>query len=170
MVLLKGFNVKEVNIAGINLTTSSLTAGSLVFNGGLNTTAGPLSLQDNESPDLQNVDFNKFGSVLQRNGTTALNTSAITGTESSDGLYWFEFDSGGTLTRKLVNITNGKLYKQDGLDGTWDDESSDHSFGGQPACDTLTLGERYTGGGGGGQTITVDEVYFFNSYKAASPF
>ena len=44
------------------------------FNGGLNSTNGPLSLKDTESPSLQNIDFNKFGSILKRNGYIVLNT------------------------------------------------------------------------------------------------
>ena len=62
---------------GIKFTTQSVPQGSVKFNGGLNSTAGPLSLSDNESPDLQNVDFNTFGSVVKRNGYTALNTTII---------------------------------------------------------------------------------------------
>jgi len=111
-------------MAGFELTTKSVPVADLSFNGGLNTTAGPMSLSANESPDLQNVDFNKFGSVFQRNGYSALNESAITDTPNSDGLYWFEFDASGTITRKLVNIAEGKLYKMDDLDGTWDDETN----------------------------------------------
>ena len=34
------------------------------FNGGLNTTSGPLSVQNNESTDLLNIDFNKFRNSL----------------------------------------------------------------------------------------------------------
>ena len=89
------------------------------FNGGLNSAAGPMSLKDNESSGLQNVDFTNTGSVKQRNGYTALNTSAITNTPNSDGLHWFEYVSGGVQTQKAVNIADGKLYKMDDLDGTW---------------------------------------------------
>lgn len=38
------------------------------FNGGLNSTNGPLSLKDTESSDLQNINMNKFGSILKRSG------------------------------------------------------------------------------------------------------
>lgn len=43
------------------------------FNGGLNSTNGPLSLKDTESSDLQNIDMNKFGSILKRSGYMVLN-------------------------------------------------------------------------------------------------
>lgn len=122
-------------MSGIDFTTRSVPFNDLAFNGGLNTTAGPMSLKDNESPDLQNVDFNKFGSIVMRNGYAALNTSAITNTPNSDGMKWFEFDSAGTTTRKLVNIADGKLYKMDDLDGTWDDETNGLTITADNLCD-----------------------------------
>lgn len=108
-------------MAGLNLTTPSQPIADINFNGGLNTTSGPLSVKDNESSDLQNIDFNKFGSILKRNGYTALNTSAISGSAASDGLWWYEFVSSGAYASNLIDITNGKFYKMDDLDGTWDD-------------------------------------------------
>ena len=53
--------------------------GDVNFNGGLNSAGGNLSLQDNESPDLLNVDFNFLGSVLKRNGYTLLNSTPLGG-------------------------------------------------------------------------------------------
>jgi hypothetical protein len=108
-------------MAGINLTSASVPVSHKQFGGGLNSTSGPLNLQDNEASDLQNVDFNKFGSVLKRNGYTALNTSAITSTPDIDGLHWYEADLSGTKTRELINQAGDKVYKMDDLDGTWDD-------------------------------------------------
>lgn len=109
-------------MAGIKtITSQSVPVGYTSFIGGLNSTSGPLGLQNNESSDLQNVDFDKFGSILKRNGYTALNTTAITSTPASDGLWWYEYDSAGSMVRKLINVTNGKLYKMDDLDATWDD-------------------------------------------------
>lgn len=91
------------------------------LNGGLNSTAGGLGAQNNESTDLQNIDLNKFGSILKRNGYTALNTTAITASPTSDGLSWFEYDSSGTTVRFAINVGGGKFFKMDDLDGTWDD-------------------------------------------------
>lgn len=96
-------------------------AGDVNFNGGLNTAGGNLSLQDNESPDLLNVDFNFLGSVLKRNGYTALNTIAISGSPASDGLWWYESTQSGTLTYYLIAVTGGKIYQMTGFDGTWHD-------------------------------------------------
>ena len=45
--------------------------------GGLNDTGGPFDLKDNESPDSQNMDYDRFGSVMPRYGYTVLNTTAI---------------------------------------------------------------------------------------------
>jgi hypothetical protein len=36
-------------------------------------------------------------------------------------LWWFEYNDAGTPTRKAIKITNGKFYKMDDLDKTWDD-------------------------------------------------
>lgn len=91
------------------------------FSGGLNSTSGPLSLQDNESSDLQNIDFDIFGSMLQRNGYTRLNSEPTGGTPRCDGLYWFEFESSGATTRMAVKVEASTLLKMDGLDGAWDD-------------------------------------------------
>lgn len=66
-------------MAGGNFTTPSQPMGDSNFNGGLNSTSGPLSLNNNESSNLLNIDFNKFGSIIKRNGYTALNTSVLGG-------------------------------------------------------------------------------------------
>ena len=116
-------------------TTPTVSFNDLNLGGGLNSTGGALSLRDNESPDLQNVDFNKFGSAVKRNGYAALNTSAITNSPNSDGLHWFEYDSSGTLTRKLINVADGKLWKMDDLDGTWDDITGGLTITADNFCD-----------------------------------
>lgn len=108
-------------MAGLSFTSQSMPIADVNFNGGLNSTSGPLSVKDNEASDLLNVDFNKFGSIIKRNGYTALNTSAISGSAKSDGLWWYELVSSGSYLSYIMNITNGKVYKQDSLDGTWDD-------------------------------------------------
>lgn len=99
-------------------TGNPISVGFKKSNGGLNSNAGPLGLAENESYDLQNVDFDKFGSFSQRNGYAALNTSAV-GTEPIDGLHWFMTPT----QRKPVMMTDTKAYRMDDLDGTWDDIS-----------------------------------------------
>jgi len=101
------------------------------LNGGLNSSAGPLYLQDNESSDLQNIDFDKFGSILKRNGYVTLNTAAISATPC-DGLFWAEFTTAGTVTRKAVSVFNSKIYKMDDLDGVWDDITGASITSGSP--------------------------------------
>lgn len=108
-------------MAGSKFTTPSQPIADTNFNGGLNSTSGPLSLQNNESSDLQNIDFNKFGSILKRNGYAALNTSAITGSAASDGLWWYEYVSAGVYTSLLLNVTNGKVYKNSGFAASFTD-------------------------------------------------
>ena len=97
--------------------TPSIPFSFKKHNGGLNTSAGPLGLEDNESSDLQNIDFDKFGSFCQRNGYTALNTSAITASTRIDGLFWFMTPT----IRKPVALCGTKAYRMDDLDATWDD-------------------------------------------------
>ncbi len=89
------------------------------FNGGLNSTSGPLSLKDTESSDLQNIDFNKFGSILKRSGYLNLTSGTSTGVAASDGLWWYEFVSSGAYASHLMNMTNGNAYSMNNLDGTW---------------------------------------------------
>ena len=110
-------------MAGGNYTSVSVPDAYKGFNGGLNSQAGPLSVQDNESSDLQNIDFDKFGSILKRNGYRVLSTASVVGANQSDGLQWYEFVSSGTMTRYLVNVCGGKVYYMDSLDGTWIDIS-----------------------------------------------
>jgi hypothetical protein len=116
-------------------TSQSASVPSVNFNGGLNTTGGPLSLKDSESPDLQNVDFNKFGSVVKRNGYTTLNSSAMANSPEGDGLHWFELDVSGVETRFAVAVADGKLWKMDNLDGTWDDVTGALTITGGNHCD-----------------------------------
>ncbi len=60
-------------MAGIKFTSGSQPIPDTNFNGGLNSTSGPLSVKNTESSDLQNIDFNKFGSIVKRNGYSILN-------------------------------------------------------------------------------------------------
>lgn len=108
-------------MSGLNFTTPSTPFNDINFGGGLNSTSGPFGLQNNESPDLQNVDFNKFGSVFTRNGYDYLNGTTVTGGPACSGLFWYEFLSSGAIVRKAVNVSGTYLLKMDDLDGTWDD-------------------------------------------------
>ncbi len=126
-------------MAGNDFTTPSQAIADINFNGGLNTTSGPLSVSNNESSDLRNIDFNKFGSILKRNGYTTLNTSAITNSPNSDGLYWYEFVSAGAYASFIINVGDGKLWKQDSLDGTWDDITGSLSITADNFCDFETF-------------------------------
>jgi len=115
-------------MAGIPYTTASVPISDKILNGGLNTTAGALGLQNNESSDLQNIDFDKFGSIIKRNGYTALNTATLNSGADMNGLFWFEYIAGGALTRKAVTVAGDKCYRMDDLDGTWDNITSSISI------------------------------------------
>lgn len=110
-------------MAGSNFTSQSIPSQYQGFNGGLNSTAGPLSVQENESSELQNIDFDKFGSILKRNGYKVLSTDSVVGAHQSDGLHWYEFVSSGVMTRYAINISDSKIWYMDNLDGTWIDIS-----------------------------------------------
>lgn len=123
-------------------TTTPVTFNEIAFSGGLNSTAGPFAVSNSESPDLQNVEFTIFGSIGKVPGYYELTTAAL-GVFNSDGLYWFEYISSGTTTRKLINVADGKFYKMDTAssgepDGTWDDATNSKTITADNFCDFVT--------------------------------
>jgi len=105
-------------MAGSKLTSQSSPVGIASFSGGLNTTSNPLSLEENEIREVQNMDYDKFGSVIKRNGYTALNTSAFNSGATWNSLHYFERSDDIDY---LIGTCGNKLAKMDALDGTWDD-------------------------------------------------
>ena len=99
-------------------TTRAVPTGIPSLSGGLNSNASGISVQNNESTDCQNVDYDIFGSVLSRNGYTRLNTSAFNSGATWNSLHWFELSSD---TDYIIGTCGNKLAKMDVLDGTWDD-------------------------------------------------
>ena len=93
----------------MNYTTQPVPLSYTKLNGGLNTNSGPLGLEENESPDLQNIDFDKGGSFKQRQGYTALNTSSVDAGQPIDGLHWFITAS----IKKPIMVCNSKVYRMD---------------------------------------------------------
>lgn len=106
-------------MAGIDYTTRSVPFNVIRNTGGLNTSSSGLNVQDSESTECQNIDFNKFGSILKRNGYATLNSSAFNSGATWTGLFWYEITSSGT--NYLVGVCGNKIAKMDDLDGTWDD-------------------------------------------------
>ena len=91
---------------------------SKTLGGGLNSTSGPLGLEDNESSDLQNIEFDKFGSILKRNGYTVLNTTPVNGGSGiPQGLYWYT----NPISRQLVKVDNGRIFANYGLGTNFND-------------------------------------------------
>lgn len=103
-------------MSGVKLTSRSVPVAYKQNSGGLNSTFGALNLQNNESSKLQNVDFDKSGSYIKRNGYTTLNSSAFNSGAAWTSLHWFE-----GATDYLIGTCGNKLAKMDSLDGTWDD-------------------------------------------------
>jgi hypothetical protein len=62
-------------MAGLDYSSQSQSIPSRKNAGGLNSTFSPPNLEDNESSDLLNIDFDKSGAIVKRNGYTRLNTT-----------------------------------------------------------------------------------------------
>ncbi len=54
---------------------------------------------------------------------------------SSDGLHWYEFVQTGAYDSKLIDISNAKFFKMDGLDGTYDDVTGSTTITAGNFCD-----------------------------------
>lgn len=79
--------------------------------GGLNDTASPIVIGDNEASDLQNVVFTASGSFETRDGTDNINTSTIGASTSCTGLTFYKTVAG---TRYLVEVhSDDKIRKMD---------------------------------------------------------
>src|SRR5574343_1069230 len=106
-------------MAGIPYTSSTSPQRSENFAGGLNSTSGPLNAKDSESSDLQNINFNKFGSILKRNGYATICTTTIKSSTPIDGLAWYEFVSGGTGGRYAIATAGTSIYAMTTLGTIW---------------------------------------------------
>ena len=98
-------------MAGTKFTSASVPFPFQNNIGGLNSTGSPNSLEDNESSELLNIDFDKFGSFKKRGGYTQLNTTAFNSGAAWNGLYWFEKSNGnnyliGTCGNKIGEATS----------------------------------------------------------------
>ncbi len=113
----------------------------IVFKG-LNTKAGPLSLDNGESPQCLNVHTNIFGTLIKRKGFSKLNSSAPIHTGSNpagNGLFDYALN---TITRKQVAFFGNTLNKMDALDGTWD---TVHEADGITLSDDIVNFENFNG-------------------------
>jgi len=89
------------------LTSKDVPISSKGFNGGLNDTASPLTVAANESSKLQNIDFDKFGSVVKRNGYLNINTTQLNDGAMITGLHWYMKRDG---TDQLIVTCGDKVY------------------------------------------------------------
>lgn len=88
--------------------------------GGLNTKDSPILINDNESPNCQNVYFTTKGAIVKRSGYDRLNLSGIPsgGVDQITSFYQYIQDDG---TEFAIATAGTKLFKMESLDGTWDD-------------------------------------------------
>jgi hypothetical protein len=98
-------------MAGIDYLSASTSVPYRNNGGGLNSSASPISLEDNESSDCLNVEYDKFGSIRKRGGYVCLNTTAYNSGATWNGLKWFEKSDGndyliGVCGNKLVSATS----------------------------------------------------------------
>lgn len=102
------------------------------LDGGLNDSFNEITLGTNEASDLQNIIFPRAinGAIASRPGYTNINSTAVSGTPTCTGTFFFKLTSG---TRYLVSLwSDDKIRKMDyggsGADGTWDDITGALSF------------------------------------------
>lgn len=93
-------------MSSVGYITPSISSSQRALAGGLNSSSSPTSLQDNESSDLQNIDFDVTGQLHKRGGYTQLNTTAFNSGAAWNGLYWFEKSDG---TKYLLGTCGNKL-------------------------------------------------------------
>ncbi len=131
-------------MAGNNFTTPSTPVNSIKLSGGLNSTAGPFGVDDSESTDLQNIDFNKFGSILKRSGYSPLNTTALQASPAIDSLHWYEATVSGAQVRYAMVTAGTNIYQMNSLDGTWNNITGNVSLTAGNHADTENwLNEAY---------------------------
>src|SRR3990167_6478303 len=83
--LILGFISLVLFSAHLAFTAPQGVPKHIIFKG-LNTKAGPLSLDDGESPDCLNVHTNIFGTLIKRAGFSKLSASGHTHISTSPGL------------------------------------------------------------------------------------
>lgn len=119
-------------------TSQSASANVIGFTGGLNTTSGLFGVSNQEASSLQNIDFDKFGSLLKRNGYAAANTSVLSGSPQITGLHFFELASG---SKYLTAVADTKLYQwaANSISGAPTDITGALTITAGKLCDTTTF-------------------------------
>src|SRR3990167_6092742 len=118
--LILGFISLVLFSAHLAFTAPQGVPKHIIFKG-LNTKAGPLSLDDGESPDCLNVHTNIFGTLIKGSGYSLLNTShnhVTTSPGKINGLYDYAVIS--SISKQMA-FFDDKLYKMDALDGAFDE-------------------------------------------------
>ena len=89
------------------------------FSGGLNTRNYAKGLEPQYSPNCVNVHSNLYKNLVIRNGFTVFsNTLAET---NSYGLFKYVYLASGIILDMMIKFSDSKMWKMDGIDGTWDE-------------------------------------------------
>jgi hypothetical protein len=127
-------------MAGGTFTGQSQAFSEKTFAGGLNSTAGPFALDNSQSSDLENIDFDVYGSISKRNGYTVFNPVATSGSNlRGDGIYWYEYNNAGTTDRYMIHVSGGIFYSSLSASGTWTNITGTGTYTALYHCDFETF-------------------------------
>ena len=89
------------------------------FSGGLNTGNYAKGLEPKFSPNCANVHSNLCKNLVFRKGFSVFSNTL--GQTNSYGLFKYVYLSAGIPLDMLIKFSDSKMYKMDGIDGTWDE-------------------------------------------------
>ena len=85
--------------------------------GGLNDKGSPVSIDDDEAADLQNVVFETDGAIRKRDGESKFNTRTLTNNPAGTGLFYFRQTDGDDWLVKTT--TNAKVFTATNVAGLY---------------------------------------------------
>ncbi len=156
-------------MAGEDLQSKSVPVAFKKNSGGLNSSAAPMALNNNEASDLRNIDFDRFGSIKKRQGYRLMNTGDIDTVNDTT----IAFNDNGVAADTITDSNNGFGSVSAGdfirVDGSTSNDttsvSNDYEVD-TAAAGTLTLvsaDELTTEAAGADVTITIVSSNGFNS-------
>jgi len=153
-------------MAGLQFTSNSTPQGFIALSQGLNSTASPLNVLDTQATALQNIDFDRFGSFLKRNGYKHLNAgpTALNSGATSTSLHFFE----NKTLDVLLGTFGNKLFTTPTLafPATWTERVGSQAvvFTGS-GLDDMTTSGTYTGAGDIEYKVVIDATGTPDTYE-----